>query len=877
MIGRRKRTHGPRAIVMGVFLAGLLCVPGVAIAQALKDVRMPDTPLVLKAQGSFFVGGEKAHQSEVQIGLGPAGHVTVNQMYVRFMVPQSGNGVPVVMVHGATLTGKSYETTPDGRMGWDEHFVRRGHPVYVPDQVGRGRSGFNQARFNDARAGAVKPESLPRWIRFSDEVSWPNFRFGSAPGVPYADTRFPVTAVDELSKQGVPDVSFGGLPVPNPTLKALSDLATQLNGAVLLGHSQSGPFPLFAALLNPAAAKALVLVEPGGCPNLTDDQVRTLAPIPTLAVYGDHRDSWTGIGDTTVHFWQRSFDSCQALIGRLNAAGGKAEMLDPSSRGIRGNSHMIMQDRNHLQIADFILEWLDEHVAGSPVPPQEAPRALSAGLADYLEMPITGRAVGNAPLQLARVNFLVEEPGARRLFISDQTGTLYIVDKNSRRPVPYINFNGSAGASGLFPRFAVDAFFASGLLGFTFDPEYRQNGTFYTIHLENPALTEPPAPKRGVLPGLDASGFVPTRPIVTPSGGRPTTREAVLVEWTDRNVRNATFEGTAREIMRVQMINAIHPMNDLSFNPAARRGDADWRVLYVSVGDGGTGEGNDIRRLNPQRLDHFGGKIIRIVPDVREHVRTSQLSENGRYRIPSDNPFVALPGARKEIWANGMRNPHRLAWDVPGGGEGRGNANLLAFIIGSNMGSPVRYETIAIVRRGANYGYPLREGPETKPVNPMDDRLGADNTLPLRISDTVVLSQRTPIQDVALAYQTGVEGLGIAGGFVYRGNRWPALQGSVVFGDITSGRIFYARMADLIAATDGNPATTAAYTEIRTELMRLVTGKIAARTPAPTPPPAAPSGGRPFRVDMRLATDAAGEIYILTKSDGMVRRVVSIQ
>jgi hypothetical protein len=514
--------------------------------------------------------------------------------------------------------------------------------------------------------------------------------------------------------------------------------------------------------------------------------------------------------------------------------------------------------------------------AGSAASAQTAPKALEAGLADYLEMPITGRSVGNAPIQLARVNFLIEESGAQRLFISDQTGTLYIVDKNTQRPVSYINLNGSGAASGLFSRFAVDFFYATGLLGFTFDPDYRQNGTFYTIHLENPASTEPATPKSGVLPGLNASRFVPTKAIFTPSGARPITREAVLIEWTDSNVRNVTFEGTAREVMRVQLLGGIHPMSDLSFNPAARRGDPDWRVLYVSTGDGGTGEGNDANRLNPQRLDHFGGKIIRIVPDLREHVRTSQVSENGQYRIPNDNPFVATPGARKEIWANGMRNPHRMAWDVPA--VGGLNANLLAFNIGSNMGSPVRYETIAIIRRGANYGYPLREGPETKPVNPIDDRLGADNTLPLRISDAVVLNQRTPIRDMALAYKTGVEGLGIAGGFVYRGNKWPALQGAVVFGDITSGRIFYAKMADLIAATDGNPTTTAAYTEIKTELTRLVTEKITARTPAPTQPPAAaPSGGRPFRVDMRLATDEAGEIYILTKSDGMVRRVVSIK
>ena len=171
------------------------------------------------------------------------------------MVPLGGDGdVPVVMVHGATLTGKSWETTPDGRMGWDEYFVRKGHPVYVPDQVGRGRSGFNQAVFNDVRAGLVPPGNQPVWLRFSDEVVWPNFRYGSAPGLPYPDSQYPVQAVDELSKQGVPDMSFG-LPRPSPTIKPLSDLATQLRGAVVMGHSQSGPFPLETALLAPAATK----------------------------------------------------------------------------------------------------------------------------------------------------------------------------------------------------------------------------------------------------------------------------------------------------------------------------------------------------------------------------------------------------------------------------------------------------------------------------------------------------------------------------------------------------------------------------------------------------------------------------------------------
>ena len=111
----------------------------------------------------------------------------------------------------------------------------------------------------------------------------------------------------------------------------------------------------------------------------------------------------------------------------------------------------------------------------------------------------------------------------------------------------------------------------------------------------------------------------------------------------------------------MQLNTRIHPMGDLIFNPTARpRRRRLARALYrlrrrrlgrVAARPSGT---------NPQRLDTLVGKILRIIPDLDEHTATSTVSENGRYRIPNDNPFVATPGARKEIWAYGFRNPHRL-------------------------------------------------------------------------------------------------------------------------------------------------------------------------------------------------------------------------
>ena len=168
--------------------------------------------------------------------------------------------------------------------------------------------------------------------------------------------------------------------------------------------------------------------------------------------------------------------------------------------------------------------------------------------------------------------------------------------------------------------------------------------------MESPALPGSQRLDTRSVPGLSFGpfGYEPTAAIATPG---PVVYESILIEWTDTNRRNTTFEGTAREIMRVQLNHRIHPMGELVFHPTARRDDPEWRVMYIGHGDGGAGEMRTIARPNPQRLDTLVGKILRIIPDPGEHVATSTPSENGRYRVPNDNPFAAKPGARREIWA----------------------------------------------------------------------------------------------------------------------------------------------------------------------------------------------------------------------------------
>jgi pimeloyl-ACP methyl ester carboxylesterase len=353
-----------RQRLFGAAIASCLILASNPVAaQRFSDIQVPATPLVLKSKGSFFVGGRAVERDFVELGSQRAAdRVTVEQMYVEFMVPANAPKVPVVMVHGAGLSGQSFDTTVDGRMGWFEYFVRQSHPVFVVDQVGRARSGFDQAPFNRVGAGMDKPGTQPRITRIGDRIgAWVNFRFGPSPGVLYPGSQFPVDHVAELSRLGIPDL-IGSVPKPNPSFKALSDLSKDIGGAVLLSHSQSGHFPLESALIDAAGIKGMVIVEPGTCGGSTwnDEQIGKLAKVPTLVVYGDNLSASTGLPGPG---WQDRFADCQKYIDRINQAGGDASMLHPPDLGIHGNSHLLMQDRNNLQIADLILAWIEKNTS----------------------------------------------------------------------------------------------------------------------------------------------------------------------------------------------------------------------------------------------------------------------------------------------------------------------------------------------------------------------------------------------------------------------------------------------------------------------------------------------------------------------------------
>jgi len=351
---RHFKTPARLHILLGAVTALLLAAAAATMADSL----------LLKEQGSFFVGGRTVYTDALTgsttgfLGTGiNTGNITVDQMYVQYQIPEGADShVPVVMVHGCCLSSKSYETTPDGRMGWNEYFLRKHRAVYLPDQVSRARSGFDATIYNEIKLGKRPASDMPEIRSATHEIAWLGFRFGPSAGKAFPDEQFPVEAFEEFGKQVIPDLN-GELPAVNPTWTNLSGLAIKLKGAILLGHSESGFFPEQAALINPANIRAVITIETG-CPALNSQQIASLAKIPTLVIFGDHL---ADVPSSPIK-WQERFDSCQQFVEQVKAAGGDATMMHLPKYGQFGNSHMLMQDKNSNQVADLILKWIDEHV-----------------------------------------------------------------------------------------------------------------------------------------------------------------------------------------------------------------------------------------------------------------------------------------------------------------------------------------------------------------------------------------------------------------------------------------------------------------------------------------------------------------------------------
>jgi pimeloyl-ACP methyl ester carboxylesterase len=342
---------------IGYLMTALATIAALATAGAMPaSAASLGGPMTLQDEGSFFVGGKTITVKTPYYGttgLSGPGEITVDQMYVQYRIPAEIKGAPVIMVHGSNHSGVTFETTPDGREGWATYFVRHGHPVYIVDHVGRGRSGFNPTPLNEAIAardiGMVKPASF-----YARRGAWINFRFGNAYPDFFPNTQFPVAFLDQYFSQVVPNAEeMSGGRNGEATIADLSALLDKIGPAVLLAHSQAGLYAMEVVHRNAAKISAYISIE-GGCAPTKEGTIAELAKVPFLEIWGDN-----SVGAPGANGDQRRND-CRDAVVQSQALHGDATFYLLPDHGIHGNTHLMMMDKNNLQIADILLGWLDK-------------------------------------------------------------------------------------------------------------------------------------------------------------------------------------------------------------------------------------------------------------------------------------------------------------------------------------------------------------------------------------------------------------------------------------------------------------------------------------------------------------------------------------
>ena len=432
--------------------------------------------------------------------------------------------------------------------------------------------------------------------------------------------------------------------------------------------------------------------------------------------------------------------------------------------------------------------------------------AITVGVVEFAALPDVGG-------ETARMMRLVDEPGTGRLFVNDMRGLVYTVSYDGGTVTRYLDLTA--------PPWAV-AVEASG----------RERG-FQSFAL-HPRFAEAGAPGYGKLyTYTDSSDTAPPPDFV--SGGGNDAHDTILIEWTAADAASPVYDGgPPRELLRVEQPFGNHNGGQLAFNPLAVPGDPDFGLLYVGSADGGSG--GDPLDLS-QNLGSIFGKVLRIDP-------LGSNSANGRYGIPVDNPFAGDgdDATLDEIYAYGVRNPQRLAWDAR-------NGNLFLADIGQNI-----VEEISPVWSGANLGWNDWEGSfrfiSRREVSLVDPRGEAGLAYPV-----VEYGQLDPLLQ-GRSHATGL--------VVYRDDAIPQLANLLLFGDGPSGEVFHVD-ADALpeGGQDAIRRVLFEHEGATRTLLQLIQEKNIEQGRTPS-----------RRADLRLGTGPGGRVFLLNKHDGVIRRLV---
>ena len=341
-------------------------------------------------RGYFYVGGKYVGE--------PGKEIMQGQIYVEVLAPKEvRRPYPLVLIHGAAQTATNWMGTPDGRKGWAEYFVEQGYIVYMIDQPMRGRSAVHPGD-GPTRMPTAKNEEF-QFTAIETEGTWPQAKLhtqwpGDGPnkgkkGDPYFDAFYAtqvetVTNVEETQRRNQ---------------DAGAALLDRIGPAIVLTHSQSGTYGWLIADARPRLVKAVVAIEPSGPPfegaviasgkariwGPTDIPITYDPPVKDPSELAAEREAKADGPDLLVCWMQKTparqlvnlknipvmvmageasyhqvYDHC--TVKYLTQAGVRTEYIRLQDKGIRGNGHMVMIEKNNLDIARVVDEWIVKNV-----------------------------------------------------------------------------------------------------------------------------------------------------------------------------------------------------------------------------------------------------------------------------------------------------------------------------------------------------------------------------------------------------------------------------------------------------------------------------------------------------------------------------------
>jgi pimeloyl-ACP methyl ester carboxylesterase len=334
---------------------------------AMADQAANFEPLTIQDQGSFAVGGTVAKTPGTYNNNNPTAEGQTfhgDHLYAFYQVPQNPKALPIIMLHGAYQSARSWETTSDGREGFQTIFLRRGFPVYLVDQPRRGRAG------NSTVAATIEPTPF-------DQLFFDQFRIGKWPN--YFDNvqfdRKPET-LDQFFRSVTPNTGPYDAGVISDAMAALF---AKTGPGILFSHSQAGG-PGWLTAIKSENVKGIVALEPGSgfifpegeLPAEMPSAAGTLKPeavpladfekltrIPIVIYYGDNFpvEPTTERGQDN---WRVRLAMAKLWVDAVNKHGGDAQLVHLPDIGIRGNTHFLMSDLNNVEIADQISKFLAE-------------------------------------------------------------------------------------------------------------------------------------------------------------------------------------------------------------------------------------------------------------------------------------------------------------------------------------------------------------------------------------------------------------------------------------------------------------------------------------------------------------------------------------